>query len=79
MLTINKSKVMDINVGGRGGKEAVLMPLFNESLERVSAALYDAVTPCGEKLEFKKKVISQKNRKYMILRIGHDHILKTKH
>ena len=59
MLTVDKNKVLNINVGGRGGKEAVLMPLFNESLQRVSASLYDAVTPCGEKLEFKKQANTQ--------------------
>ena len=35
------------------------MPLFNESLKRVSASLYDAITPCGEKIEFKKQANTQ--------------------
>ena len=59
MLTVDKQKVAITNVGGRGGKEAVLLPLFKESLKRVSAPLYDAISPSGEKLEFKKQANTQ--------------------
>ena len=59
MLTVDEQKVAIINVGGRGGKEAVLLPLFKESLQRVSAPLYDATSVCGEKFEFKKQANTQ--------------------
>ena len=55
MIQVNKNKAKVTNVSGRGGKENVVLSLFNENLKRVSKPLYDAVSPNGDKIEFKKQ------------------------
>jgi hypothetical protein len=59
MISVDKNKAKVTNVGGRGGKENVILPLFNENLKRVSKPLYDAVSPTGDKIEFKKQANDQ--------------------
>tara|TARA_Y100000592_G_C5360944_1_gene263671 strand:+ start:89 stop:562 length:474 start_codon:yes stop_codon:yes gene_type:complete len=59
MISVNKNKAKAANVGGRGGKENMVLSLFNENLKRVSKPLYDAVSPNGDKIEFKKQADDQ--------------------
>ena len=55
MLTVNMKELVKANIGGRGGKEAVLLPIFNEKLKRTNESLYDCVDSQGQKYEFKKQ------------------------
>ncbi len=58
MITINTEKATLVNLGGRGGKESLLNEVFQD-ITRQSEELYDAVTPSGRKLEFKKQANTQ--------------------
>ena len=46
-------KILNINVSGKGGKDAELA--WALGFNRKSEKLYDAVSPCGKKWEFKKQ------------------------
>ena len=59
-MIIDEKVVLDLNIGGRGGKEASLLPLF-PNYERVSAPLYDFVNSKDSKdrIETKKQANCQ--------------------
>ena len=58
MITINRQEVTSVNLSGKGGKERLLNRVF-EGIVRKSESLYDAITPNGTKLEFKKQANTQ--------------------
>jgi len=58
MITINNQQARQVNLGGRGGKEAILKKVF-ENITRKNAELFDATTKSGTKLEFKKQTNTQ--------------------
>ena len=53
-LKVDKKALMKANIGGRGGKEKALLPIFKD-LTRVNESLYDCVDSQGQKYEFKKQ------------------------
>ena len=59
-MIIDEKVVLGLNIGGRGGKEASLLPLFPD-YERVSAPLYDFVNSKDSKdrIETKKQANCQ--------------------
>ena len=57
MIIINKTNAKSVNLGGRGGKEALLGKVF-EGCIREDEELYDA-TQNGLRLEFKKQADTQ--------------------
>jgi len=59
-VIIDEKVVLGLNIGGRGGKEASLLPLFPD-YERVSAPLYDFVNSKDSKdrIETKKQANCQ--------------------
>ena len=58
MITINERQAKQVNLGGKGGKEALLKKVFKD-IERKNAELFDATTKSGIKLEFKKQSNTQ--------------------
>jgi hypothetical protein len=59
-VVIDESVILNLNIGGRGGKEASLLPLFPD-YKRVSAPLYDFVSSKDSKdrIETKKQANCQ--------------------
>ena len=59
-MLINKKIINTLNIGGRGGKESVLLPLLPE-YERTSAPLYDFVSSHdpSDRIETKKQANCQ--------------------
>ena len=58
MIIINEQQARLVNLGGKGGKEALLKKVF-EGIDRKNEELFDAVTATGTKLEFKKQMNTQ--------------------
>lgn len=58
MITINERQARLVNLGGKGGKEALLKKVFKK-ISRKNAELFDAVTANGTRLEFKKQTNTQ--------------------
>ena len=54
MIVIDTKAAEKVNLGGRGGKEALLNKVF-ENTQRVNAELYDLKDPAGSLLELKKQ------------------------
>jgi len=58
MITINEQQARTVNLGGKGGKEALLKKVF-EGIDRKNEELFDAITSTGARLEFKKQQNTQ--------------------
>ena len=58
MIIINEQQARLVNLGGKGGKEALLKKVF-EGIDRKNEELFDAITDTGTKLEFKKQMNTQ--------------------
>ena len=55
-MKVNKEKIKETDISGRGGKEKLILPILPEGYKRVSAALYDFLSPDGKiKIEIKKQ------------------------
>jgi hypothetical protein len=58
MININEAKILEVNLGGRGGKESLLSEVFSD-IKRTDEELFDAIDQDGIKLEFKKQANTQ--------------------
>ena len=58
MININETKILEVNLGGRGGKESLLSEVFS-NIKRTDEELFDAITQDGTRLEFKKQANTQ--------------------
>lgn len=62
MLIINSQKITKTNISGAGGKEDVIMSLFENKLIRVSRPLYDFV---DEQSQIKYEIKKQKDLQWL--------------
>ena len=68
MLRIDESKINNIDISGKGGKEKVILPIFENNLIRKNASLYDFIdSDTNKKYEIKK----QQNIQYFDLKKYH--------